>query len=103
MFIRYMSHEIRTPLNAAYIGAQILKQEIIDGECVEEILTTLGTIISGFNSCIGVLDKMLTSDAVESGTLALSREKVLIKQVLDEGLELSRIEVMGILLFLILL
>ena len=94
MFIRYMSHELRTPLNSAYMGLQILRQEIRSGVRVTiDDVQTLAQVYDSTELTMTILNNMLTSDSIESGTLVVTKRDVGFQEFVKETLQPFILEV----------
>jgi signal transduction histidine kinase/CheY-like chemotaxis protein len=85
-FLSRMSHELRTPLNAVLGFAQLLELEDLttsERESVDQIK-------KGGEHLLGLINEVLDITRIETGTIALSSEPVLAKDVVREALDLMR-------------
>jgi len=85
-FLSRMSHELRTPLNAVLGFAQVLEL----GELTAPQNDAVSYILKGGRHLLGLINEVLDISRIESGSLALSMEPVLVNEVVDEALNLVR-------------
>jgi signal transduction histidine kinase/CheY-like chemotaxis protein len=85
-FLSRMSHELRTPLNAVLGFAQLLELE----DLTETERESVNQIKRGGEHLLGLINEVLDISRIETGTLALSSEPVLAKDVLADALDLMR-------------
>lgn len=83
-FLSRMSHELRTPLNSILGFAQLL--EMYDPtdqqkDCVVQILR-------GGKHLLGLINEILDISRIESGTMTISKEAVLVGEVVQEAMSL---------------
>jgi len=84
-FLSRMSHELRTPLNAVLGFAQLLELEDLrptDRDAVEQIL-------KGGRHLLDLINEVLDITRIESGSLQLSPEPVLVSEVLSDVVDLT--------------
>jgi len=81
-FLSNMSHELRTPLNAILGFAQLLENG--KPSPTETQLVRLQQIINGGWYLLELINEILDLAVIESGKLSLSREPVLLMDVIDE-------------------
>ena len=85
-FLSRMSHELRTPLNAVLGFAQLMEMGRADrrpGEATTHILR-------GGRHLLDLINEVLDISRIETGTLALSTEPVLLVDVLAASVDLVR-------------
>jgi PAS domain S-box-containing protein len=85
-FLSRMSHELRTPLNSVLGFAQLLAMDDLQGEqgeAVEHILRAGAHLLD-------LIDEVLDIARIESGRLELSMEPVVVTQVVDDAVDLTR-------------
>lgn len=85
-FLSRMSHELRTPLNAVLGFAQLLELD----ELTPEQRASTAQIIKGGRRLLELIDEVLDIARIESGRLRLSLEPVLICDLIDECVALTR-------------
>jgi PAS domain S-box-containing protein len=83
-FLSRMSHELRTPLNAVLGFAQLLELDDLTADHRESV----GLIRKAGSHLLDLINEVLDLSRVESGSMALSLEPVLLRQVIDESLGL---------------
>jgi signal transduction histidine kinase len=79
-FLATMSHELRTPLNAVIGYAELIEEEAEHGTIAEDA----GKIRSSARQLLGVIDVILDLSKLESGSVALQRERSVVSGVLEE-------------------
>lgn len=84
-FLSRMSHELRTPLGAIKGFAELLTLSDLSGEHAE----WSSLILRASDHLLDLVDEVLDIAQIESGTLSLSVEDVLLDDVLGEVLELA--------------
>ncbi len=85
-FLSRMSHELRTPLNAVLGYAQLLELEPLPGDQQHSV----GQIIKGGHHLLSLISEVIDISRIEAGELALSLEPVLVSDVIDDVLDLTR-------------
>lgn len=85
-FLSRMSHELRTPLNAVLGFAQLLESDDLTPEQHESIRQ----IIGGGRHLLDLINEVLDITRIETGTFQLSPEAVMVDDVVDDVLELTR-------------
>lgn len=85
-FLSRMSHELRTPLNSVLGFAQLLEMDGITPEQQKSV----GHIVKAGRHLLDLINEVLDISRIESGTLALSPEPVLLREVVEEAAELVR-------------
>jgi PAS domain S-box-containing protein len=83
-FLSRMSHELRTPLNAVLGFGQLLEMDHLD----EEQLESVHQILRGGKHLLDLINEVLDIARIETGKLTLSQEPVLVKEALQETLDL---------------
>ena len=83
-FLSRMSHELRTPMNAILGFAQLLEMD----ELSENQHESVRQIIHGGRHLLDLINEVLDISRIDSGELALSREPVLVSDVMDEVMDL---------------
>jgi len=83
-FLSRMSHELRTPLNAVLGFAQLLETEKLDDSQLESV----GEIIRAGGHLLTLINDVLDLAKVESGSIEMSPEPVLFRDLLMESLSL---------------
>ncbi len=83
-FLSRMSHELRTPLNAILGFAQLLQLEDLRKEQRE----SADQIVKGGHRLLELINEVLDISRIESGTLRLSLEPVLVGDVVGEAIGL---------------
>jgi PAS domain S-box-containing protein len=83
-FLSRMSHELRTPLNAILGFAQLLEMDDLEAEQRDSV----NLIRRAGAHLLNLINEVLDISRVESGQMALSLEPVLLRQVIEESLEL---------------
>lgn len=87
-FINTMSHELRTPLNAV-IGFS----EIISGnEPIEEILDYMKIINESGIHLLNIVEEIFDMTLIESGQIKIKNEKLLLKSILQNVLNILKAE-----------
>ena len=85
-FLSRMSHELRTPLNAVLGFAQLLELD----ELTDPQQESVDQIVKGGRHLLELINEVLDISRIETGTLALSPEPVLVRDVIAETLSLMR-------------
>ncbi len=82
-FLSSMSHELRTPLNAILGFAQLLESDVPPLTAVQ--MQNIGQILQAGWHLLLLINEILDLAKVESGKMPLSREPVLLSEVLAES------------------
>ena len=85
-FLSRMSHELRTPLNAILGFGQLLEIDDLSREQSEAV----DQILRGGRHLLGLINEVLDISRIETGTLALSPELVLLSDAIRETVDLMR-------------
>jgi signal transduction histidine kinase/ActR/RegA family two-component response regulator len=85
-FLSRMSHELRTPLNAVLGFAQLLEFTDLDDDQREQV----GHIGKAGQHLLTLIDEVLDISRIESGSLALSPEALLVGDLVSESIDLVR-------------
>ena len=85
-FLSRMSHELRTPLNAILGFGQLLELEELSADQRD----SSQQILKGGRRLLELIDEVLDISRIESGTLRLSLEPVLVEGVVRDAVELIR-------------
>jgi signal transduction histidine kinase/ActR/RegA family two-component response regulator len=85
-FLSRMSHELRTPLNAVLGFGQLLDLD----ELTESQQEAVDQILKGGRHLLDLINEVLDISRIESGTLPLSPEPVLVGELLRDTVELMR-------------
>ncbi|MPY94537.1 MAG: PAS domain S-box protein [Acidimicrobiia bacterium] len=83
-FLSRMSHELRTPLNAVLGFAQLLELD----ELSESQRESTAQILQGGRHLLDLIDEVLDISRIETGRLALAPERVSVREVVQEAVEL---------------
>ncbi len=83
-FLSRMSHELRTPMNSVLGFAQLLEMD----ELTESQRSSVHQITRGGRHLLDLINEVLDISRIESGTLALSPEPVLLRDVVEEVADL---------------
>lgn len=83
-FLARISHELRTPLNAILGFAQLLEMDALTASQAESVRQ----ILRGGVHLLGLIDELLDISRIASGSLTLSRESVVVHEVITEAMEL---------------
>ena len=98
-FVRFISHEIRTPLNTVCMGLELLQSELKcppgllgagapNAPCSDEDLSFLLNVTQDTNEnahiAVEILNDLLNYDKLETGTLELEKEPVLIWDLIEQ-------------------
>jgi len=83
-FLSRMSHELRTPLNSILGFAQILEM----GSMRSEQKDSVEQILKGGQHLLSLINEVLDIARIEAGKLALSPEPILVREAVDEALDL---------------
>jgi PAS domain S-box-containing protein len=87
-FLSRMSHELRTPLNAVLGFGQLLA----DADLPDEDERAVEQILYAGRHLLGLINEVLDITRVESGTLDLRLEPVMVADVIGEAVQLVRPE-----------
>ncbi len=82
-FLASMSHELRTPLNAILGFAQLLANENLPSTPVQKTEFTRSILTAG-QHLLTLINEILDLAKIESGTITLSMEPVLLAELLSE-------------------
>jgi PAS domain S-box-containing protein len=85
-FLSRMSHELRTPLNAILGFGQLMELEAATPDQQENATQ----ILRGGRHLLALINEVLDITGIESGHLALSTEPVLVREVVEEVLDLMQ-------------
>jgi PAS domain S-box-containing protein len=85
-FLSRMSHELRTPLNSILGFAQLLELELSEPGQRQ----SLEYILLAGRHLLGLINEILDISRIEAGRMVLSLEPVLVCEVLEEAVQLSR-------------
>lgn len=85
-FLSRMSHELRTPLNAILGFGQLMELEATTADQQENAIQ----ILRGGRHLLALINEVLDITGIESGHLALSTEPVLVREVVEEVLDLMK-------------
>jgi signal transduction histidine kinase len=85
-FLSRMSHELRTPLNAVLGFGQLLELDELDPSQRESV----EQIIKGGRHLLELINEVLDISRIETGTLPLSPEPVLVSDLVHDALALMR-------------
>lgn len=80
-FLSNMSHDIRTPMNAV-IGMTTIA--LANKDDPEQVETCLNKVMIAGRHLLGLINDILDMSKIESGKMALNREVISIRKVLDE-------------------
>ncbi|NIA00482.1 PAS domain S-box protein [Massilia sp. CCM 8734] len=83
LFLTSMSHELRTPLNAILGFTQLLANESLPSTTVQK-RSFVRNILTAGEHLLTLINEILDLAKIESGTLSVSLEAVLLSGVLDE-------------------
>jgi len=83
-FLSRMSHELRTPLNAILGFAQILEMDRL----TDDQQASVSQILKGGRHLLTLINEVLDIARIEAGRLTLSPEPILLREALDEALDL---------------
>ena len=87
-FLSRMSHELRTPMNAILGFAQLLQFD--RNEPLSQTQNTnVGRIVTGGQHLLELINEVLDLSRIESETLQISLEDILVVEALDEVMALS--------------
>ena len=85
-FLSRMSHELRTPLNAILGFAQVLQLD----ELRDDQRESTDQIVKGGHRLLELINEVLDISRIETGTLRLSLEPVLVSDVIEDAVQLIR-------------
>jgi signal transduction histidine kinase/ActR/RegA family two-component response regulator len=85
-FLSRMSHELRTPLNAVLGFTQVLEMDDLS----EEQRESTAQILKGGRHLLDLINEVLDLSRIETGSMSLSPEPVLVSELLGEVVELIR-------------
>ena len=75
-FVRLISHEIRTPLNSLSMGLKLIRTGLAEGDNEQEINETIDQVEEACGVAVEVLNGILSYEKIDSGVLALEKERV---------------------------
>ena len=78
-FLAKMSHEMRTPLNAILGMSQLLREQLKDGEQLEQV----EMIISSSRNLLQLIEELLDLSSIEAGRMRLQVEPFDVDELLD--------------------
>lgn len=81
LFLANMSHEFRTPLNAILGYAEMLEEELADGEA--DLKQDADRIITAGRHLLSLIDDVLDMAKIEAGKMRLSLEEVYIRPIVE--------------------
>lgn len=87
-FLSRMSHELRTPMNSILGFAQLLEM----GELNSGQKKGVGHIIKSGKHLLDLINEVLDISRIEAGRLSLSLEPVLVKETIQEMMDVVRIQ-----------
>eukprot|EP00603_Paraphysomonas_imperforata_P008595 CAMPEP_0114425678 /NCGR_PEP_ID=MMETSP0103-20121206/7368_1 /TAXON_ID=37642 ORGANISM="Paraphysomonas imperforata, Strain PA2" /NCGR_SAMPLE_ID=MMETSP0103 /ASSEMBLY_ACC=CAM_ASM_000201 /LENGTH=606 /DNA_ID=CAMNT_0001594539 /DNA_START=2198 /DNA_END=4018 /DNA_ORIENTATION=+ len=116
LFVRYVSHEIRSPLNTVHLGLKLLVQEMQEAQStthaspltdtgtgdseddcsrvinakLEEWITLIEEIGVSTERVVTVLNELIHSDDLASGTLRVSKKSVDLWEVVESSVQQMR-------------
>ncbi|MEZ4451907.1 MAG: ATP-binding protein [Nannocystaceae bacterium] len=90
-FLANMSHELRTPLNAI-LGYTELVQEDVEAEGLESISADLARIKEAGDHLLAIIGDILDLTKIESGTLEIITEPIVVEALLDEVVGLTAVD-----------
>ena len=90
-FLANMSHEIRTPLTSIIGFAEVIGEEV-DAEVEGTVARFADLIEESGRRLLETLDAVLDLSKLEAGEIQLDRDRVALAQVIEETVELRRIE-----------
>jgi signal transduction histidine kinase/ActR/RegA family two-component response regulator len=85
-FLSRMSHELRTPLNAVLGFGQLLELDDLDASQKESV----EQIVKGGRHLLHLINEVLDISRIETGSLPLSPESVLVGELIDDTVTLMR-------------
>jgi PAS domain S-box-containing protein len=85
-FLSRMSHELRTPLNAILGFGQLLEMDELSSEQKESVKQ----VMSSGRHLLDLIDEVLDISRIESGTMSISTEPVLVEEIIAECLDMVR-------------
>jgi signal transduction histidine kinase len=76
--VRVISHEVRTPLNIAFVGLQLLEEDLKNSDHVEDRsrLDTITDVKSACQTALEILNDILNYDKIEDGNILLDSANV---------------------------
>ena len=85
-FLSRMSHELRTPLNAVLGFAQLLELDDLTPRQAEN----LSEISNAGSHLLDLINEILDISQIETGHMSLSPEPVLVREVIEEAMQMVR-------------
>jgi PAS domain S-box-containing protein len=85
-FLSRMSHELRTPLNSILGFGQLLELEDLNPEQYESVKQ----VMRSGRHLLELIDEVLDISRIESGTISMSTEPVVVEDVIAESLDMVR-------------
>ncbi|MDZ7776579.1 MAG: ATP-binding protein [Bacteroidales bacterium] len=91
-FINNMTHEFKTPISTVSLACEALTDKDIKKS--EELYSSYIKVISEENKRLGALaEKILQTAIIEKGDLKLKQDAIDIHQVIDEAININRMQV----------
>jgi signal transduction histidine kinase len=88
-FLASMSHELRTPLNAIIGFADAMSQQMF-GDLDDQYISYAIDILNSAKHLLGLIEDVLDVAVMESGEIALSLQDVMLKDILDQAVSISK-------------
>lgn len=88
-FLASMSHELRTPLNAIIGFADAMSQQMF-GDLDDQYISYAIDILNSAKHLLGLIEDVLDVAVMESGEIALSFQDVMLKDILDQAVSISK-------------
>jgi signal transduction histidine kinase len=85
-YVRYISNELRTPINAAFLGLQLVSDDLKNSDVPRDRRRhdDLSDVQVSCSVALGILDDMVTFEKLESGILELHKQDVDVVSFLSE-------------------
>lgn len=84
-FLANMSHELRTPLNSILVLSQLLASKKVEETLTEKEREFASTINSSGKDLLTLINGVLDLSKVEAGKLQVNKEKVYLREILEEN------------------
>ena len=84
-FLANMSHELRTPLNSILVLSQLLASKKVEETLTEKEREFASTIHSSGKDLLTLINGVLDLSKVEAGKLQVNKEKVYLREILEEN------------------